>query len=435
VTTLGARIRSLRQSRAMSQSRLAEGLVTKSMISQIESDRVHPSRELLAALAAKLGVTPDELLPARSIDQERTARYRRAQALLALGHAEEALPLLLECLDDPHPKWPLRELTRQTADCLRELGRVREAREMYERALRLAVREDDRREAGKIRCQLGELAEQSGELRIARQEWRMALQDLGEGLPAEAERRLVVKAQLGLARVEQDLGQPLVALRWYEAAIESLRGCRGMGKQRAAAYAGLGQLLGQLGRLSEAEQHLHRAQKLYEQGRERGVALEVRAQRALLIGLAGRREEAEAEFEVCLRESREILNSHWIGQVLYWQAQFLQSFGELDAALRKLREAIQHFSPDDRRSGRLYMQLAAGLLETGDVEGAREVAQEAITRLEQSGGERELLDACQLLARICKQGGDYQAASMWNTKVNELLRRQLNGISSLRRRS
>lgn len=437
MTTLGARIRSLRRHTAMSQSGLAEGLVTKSMISQIESDRVQPSRDLLAALAERLGVTAEELLPAQSADLERVARYKQAQSLLALGHQGEALPLLLVCLDDPHPAWPLRELTGQVARCLHTLGRLSEARVWYERALRLAVREGEARAALRLRCRLGEVASELGEAEVARQEWRLAMRELESGVPADPtsdseEKELIAAVRLGLARVEQVLGRPDAALCAFEKAVDALRGSRGLWKWQAAAHAGLGQALEELGRWAEAADHLLLARTLYEQARERRAAVEVRAQHARLLGRFGRRDEAEAEFAECLRQSLSFGSSELIGQVLVLQSQHLHSQGERESALQILREAIRQMPAEDRRCGLLYRSLADAMWETGDEDGARAAAEEAVLLLDRAGWEQELQGACLLLARICKGAGDFQAARDWNAKVNKLLCSRLIPTKNLR---
>lgn len=437
MTTLGARIRSLRRRAVMSQSELAAGLVTKSMISQIESDRVQPSRELLVMLAERLGVAEEELLPAQSVDQERAACYKQAQSLLALGHREEALPLLLACLDDPHPGWPLRELTGQAADCLHELGRLFEARAWYEKALRLAVREGEALDVLRWRCRLGEVAALLGEAEVAVQEWRLALREWESvredvSVFSAADRELIVTAQLGLARAEQESGRPDAALRAFQKAVDVLRGSRGLWRLRASAHAGLGQTLEGLGRWSEAAEHLDSARTLYEQGRDRRAAVEMRAWQARQLGRMGRWDEAEREFADCLRQSLTLGLSELIGQVLVLHAQHVQSVGEPGAALRTLQETICQLPPEDRHCGVLYRALADAMWQAGDAKGARAAAERAVRLLERAGWEQEWQGACLLLARICKGAGDFQTAHDWQTKVNGLLGSRLITTKNLR---
>ena len=69
--SLGSKIKNLRRMRGMTQSVLADGIVTHGMLSRIEHDDATPSLETLCALAGRLEVSPgflldpaDDLLPA-----------------------------------------------------------------------------------------------------------------------------------------------------------------------------------------------------------------------------------------------------------------------------------------------------------------------------------------------------------------------------------
>lgn len=69
--SLGSKVKNLRRMRGMTQSALADGIVTHGMLSRIEHDDATPSLETLCALAARLEVSPgflldpsDDLLPA-----------------------------------------------------------------------------------------------------------------------------------------------------------------------------------------------------------------------------------------------------------------------------------------------------------------------------------------------------------------------------------
>lgn len=60
-SALGARIRSLRKARGMTQKDLAEGICTKSFISQVEKGHAQPALDTLQAIAERLGVTVADL--------------------------------------------------------------------------------------------------------------------------------------------------------------------------------------------------------------------------------------------------------------------------------------------------------------------------------------------------------------------------------------
>ncbi|BAS26335.1 helix-turn-helix domain-containing protein [Limnochorda pilosa] len=60
--SLGSRVRKTRQLRGLTQKELAGNRLSKSMISQIENDRVAPSLDTLEYLAERLGMPVAALL-------------------------------------------------------------------------------------------------------------------------------------------------------------------------------------------------------------------------------------------------------------------------------------------------------------------------------------------------------------------------------------
>src|SRR5579875_702995 len=94
MNSLGQKIKNLRKARNMTQSMLCDGLVTASMISQIESDRATPSASLLAQIAARLDVDISYFASDVSNKTDQVQNYRRARGLIEEHKFEEALPLL-----------------------------------------------------------------------------------------------------------------------------------------------------------------------------------------------------------------------------------------------------------------------------------------------------------------------------------------------------
>ena len=60
--SIGSRIKSLRKKRGITQNELADGIVTRGMLSRIESESAMPSMQSLYAIAQKLEVSPSFLL-------------------------------------------------------------------------------------------------------------------------------------------------------------------------------------------------------------------------------------------------------------------------------------------------------------------------------------------------------------------------------------
>src|SRR5207302_8830697 len=90
---VGARIRSLRTARGLTQAQLAEPQYTKAYISMLESGRTRASMKALEHIAGRLGVQPSDLLggpPSPAAPQHHLIESRR---LVEPRLAGEAIPL------------------------------------------------------------------------------------------------------------------------------------------------------------------------------------------------------------------------------------------------------------------------------------------------------------------------------------------------------
>src|SRR6266568_7606656 len=91
---VGARIRSLRTARGLTQAQLAEPQYTKAYISMLESGRTRASMKALEHIAGRLGVQPSDLLggaPGPAAPQYELLEARR---LIEDGQPRDAIPML-----------------------------------------------------------------------------------------------------------------------------------------------------------------------------------------------------------------------------------------------------------------------------------------------------------------------------------------------------
>src|SRR6266851_1006770 len=99
VADVGARIRSLRTAKGLTQAQLADPLYTKAYISMLESGRTRASMKALEHIAGVLGVSPADLLggaPSAATPQYALVEAKR---LTEQGNHREALPML-EALEE-----------------------------------------------------------------------------------------------------------------------------------------------------------------------------------------------------------------------------------------------------------------------------------------------------------------------------------------------
>ena len=116
-TGIAGRVRALRRAAGMTQVELADGRFTKQYVSQIERGEVVPSDELLAWLAARLGVEPMQIATGLSAaDLERFERELAAgQSLLDEHRYLEAIEIfrpLRQSLPPEAPRWAYRGAMR-----------------------------------------------------------------------------------------------------------------------------------------------------------------------------------------------------------------------------------------------------------------------------------------------------------------------------------
>jgi tetratricopeptide (TPR) repeat protein len=100
---LGARIRTLRLERGMSQADVAAGMLSASYVSLVESGRRQPASSALGHIAEQLGVDPGFLRDGIDAHVRHRARLALGQAELELrrGDADEAYRRFVELEDSP----------------------------------------------------------------------------------------------------------------------------------------------------------------------------------------------------------------------------------------------------------------------------------------------------------------------------------------------
>ena len=429
---LGARLKTFRLERGLSQSALAAGLASKSMMSQIESGKSRPSRELLERFAERLGIAIEELLPAREDDQQRLADFRQAQALQMLGHYDQALPLLLRCLEAPLATWSIRLLHMQVAFCCQVLKRYEQAREHYEAALREAVRKQAQPEAVLCHHRLGEVAFACGEWYVALHEWQLALRELQGTEPPEEEPGLAYEVLLNLGKVCDRLGDARNALRYDREALRAMGGRNHPLRKEAEAMFGIGRSCFRLKRYRVAHHYLCRAIEQYDLARDQRSALQARLERARLLRVVGERAFAMQLLDECEQAACELHDAELGAQIVCERAVIWQEQGRREKAVEGLSQALRWWSQQSLgRKGVMHLRLADLYADGECYEAALREAECAAAELAEEGNHAELLKAYQLLTRLHKLLGDYKRASECVVQVNELMNRQIRCVGML----
>ena len=153
VADVGARIRSLRTARALTQAQVAEPQYTKAYISMLESGRTRASMKALEHIAGVLGVQPADLLGGAASPVAPQYDLLEARRLIEQGQAADSIAIL-ERLDEGLPPADQLVRLRTLAIAHNALGQAKQAFPLIERAQRMAELLNDRAEGVRLKAVL-----------------------------------------------------------------------------------------------------------------------------------------------------------------------------------------------------------------------------------------------------------------------------------------
>jgi len=217
VADVGARIRSLRTAKGLTQAQVAEPNYTKAYISMLESGRTRASMKALEHIAGVLGVKPADLLGGVAAPATPQFELLEARRFIEQGGHTEAIPIL-ESLEEGLGASDQLVRLRYLAIAYNFTGQPKLAFPLIERAQRMAELLDDAEEQVRVKAVLAAAYSRTyayeDAVRLLR-ECVVACEDGTLTDPPFHFRRLV-----DLAIALTNLRQSKQALATYERAIE-----------------------------------------------------------------------------------------------------------------------------------------------------------------------------------------------------------------------
>ncbi|UOF89890.1 helix-turn-helix transcriptional regulator [Fodinisporobacter ferrooxydans] len=233
---LGQKIRELRLKQKMKQGELAKGLVTPSMISQIEAGKANPSHKLLEQLAERLGTTVNYFISDMQIKQEQSTTYRLAKNYIERREYFRASALLEELAKQGdytiHPS-----IFVDLAECWTQLGKQKKALKLYQTLYESGLQQANHSLSVLALNKQGVIYFSRQQYSISEWYWKQAY-SLAKRSP-DIQVQLFAQVQINLGTIYAKLGQPQKCKFFYMGAYQLLRGTNYM-EQLADACLGLG---------------------------------------------------------------------------------------------------------------------------------------------------------------------------------------------------
>ncbi|KEO81418.1 helix-turn-helix domain-containing protein [Tumebacillus flagellatus] len=218
--TLGQKIRICRLQKGLTQSGLAEGIITPSMVSQIESDKANPSHEVLKKIAARLEVPLEDLMKNATMNLNYTSRFQIARALVENEQFSSALRMLHEITEECNAKVEPFEVSYHIIFCMLQLDMLEEAKQRLDLL------------SSKARVHLGKnlhlkLHYLNGVYEMRRHRYQIAEYHFMQALAdtdttSLSEQKLLATTQMELGNAQQRMGKLKESLETLQSLAETL---------------------------------------------------------------------------------------------------------------------------------------------------------------------------------------------------------------------
>jgi HTH-type transcriptional regulator, quorum sensing regulator NprR len=300
--SLGQKIREWRIKKGITQTELAEGLVTPSMISQIESDKANPSFKLLEGISRKLGVPIDEFLMDMQSSLEQDTRQKLAKSLMNAKEFGKAIQVFEGLVAENVPN--VDEIQLDLAETYIHAKEFDKATRLLEGMLEKVALDRDRSRAVLLLRWLGRAKLQQHDYVMAKHYLNQALKELvkgEEGISAELKGILYHNYAVALTHI----GEVSDALDYYKKAISAYQGTPNL-LLVGQAYTGLANTYYRLGDYKEAADTTRIAITMFRSVNNKLGEITAKMNYGIFQYEMDNFEEAIAQFLDCIEEFQKI---------------------------------------------------------------------------------------------------------------------------------
>jgi len=421
-TSLGQKIRELRILKGLTQSDLGSGMVTPSMISQIEADKANPSHKLLCAIAEKLETSVDYFLTDMQTKLEQTSTYKLAKAFMESGEYDRSISLLEELLDNPAPHLQLTNISFDLANCYLHIEQFERATELFEMVLDNSIRSGEHNTAVLALNKLGVIQLRKENLLLAQFHWKKAYQILSRTEGIDVSTKAFVITNLGMVNLK--LGEYQEALKYYTESYQLLQGSNFL-RLIGETYTGLGHANKELKNFKKAIEHTQDAIAIFKSLNLLKSSFDNKVNLAMIKGDEGKVEEALTLLEECMEGFAKHGTEFDIANVHSEIARLLLQVNRFVDAETHCNQALAIMVPDTRETAYIFRILAEVKLGQEDFDTAVDFAEKAIELFQRFSMIGQLTKTYALLGEIYKSRGDFLAATESLQKMQSIVESNL----------
>jgi HTH-type transcriptional regulator, quorum sensing regulator NprR len=416
--SLGQKIRELRIRKGLTQGDLSAGLVTPSMVSQIESDKANPSHQLLCAIAERLETPIEYFLTDVQTQMENVSAYQLACAYIGNQQYEQAIPLLLHLKESHATHVSVIDVSYQLAICYLETGKFDKAAELFDYVYETAMTKKDHMLVANVQYQLARIAFERKEFPIAAHYLEKAYEYLQQAGPVDP--LLYAKVVQILGEVYTRMGDSEKAKHFFAESYESMIHFRDLRKM-GDTYLELSATCREQGYFERAAEYAQIAASIYRSLQGIRQAIDTSACFGILLGREGHGEQAATLLDNSIQRYREYGFEKNIGKLYEELARVLLQVGRYDEAVDQAKKALQFYAETGENKVEVYRLLTTIYLVQDNLDEAERWLNEAELLLGQSAPLNERVKLYALQSEIYKKRNKHKEAIQCLERMADLM--------------